>query len=80
MVADAHAKRVHPGGGLIRACVVIDGEARANWKLEKRRAGVRLVVSPFEALDRSALPLLEAEAASLGAFLDAGLELRVEGD
>ena len=36
LVRPAYAKRVHPGGGMIRACVIIDGEAAANWKLEKR--------------------------------------------
>jgi len=77
MVAEAFAKRVHPGGGLIRACVIIDGEARASWKLEKRRAGLRLVVEPFKALDRSVLPGLEAEVQSLGRFLDAKVELRL---
>ena len=32
------------GGGLIRACVLINGEPRASWKLEKRRAGLRVNV------------------------------------
>ncbi|MCY3779075.1 MAG: winged helix DNA-binding domain-containing protein [Chloroflexi bacterium] len=77
MVAEAFAKRVHPGGGLIRACLLVDGEAVANWKLEKQRAGVRVFVEPFEALDQSLLPYLEAEVQSLGFFLDAKVELRV---
>ena len=53
MVAEAHAKQVHPGGGLIRACLLIDGEARASWKVEKRRKGLRVKVSPFESLSAS---------------------------
>ena len=77
LVADAYAKRVHPGGGLIRSCLLIDGEAKANWKLEKRRAGLRLVVEPFEALGPSILPYIEAEVESLGRFLSANAELRV---
>ena len=44
MVADKYAKRVHPGGGLIRACVLVDSEARANWKLEKRGRRQRILV------------------------------------
>lgn len=80
MVADAYAKRVHPGGGLIRACLLVDGEAKANWKLEKRRAGIRVLVEPFEALDSSALPALDAEVQSLGRFLNANAELRLAGD
>ena len=80
MVDEAYAKRVHPGGGLIRACLLVDGEARANWKLEKRRAGLRVLVEPFEALDQSVMPLLQAEVESLGPFLNANVELRVAGD
>ena len=79
MVADVFAKRVHPGGGLIRACLLVNGEAKANWKLEKRRAGIRVVVEPFEALDSSALPALAAEVESMGGFLDAEAELSIEG-
>lgn len=78
MVANAYAKRVHPGGGLIRSCLLVDGEAKANWKLEKRRAGLRVVVEPFEALAPSILPALEAEVESLGRFLNTNAELRVE--
>ena len=37
MVDGEYLKRVHPGGGLIRACVSVDGKARANWRLDKRR-------------------------------------------
>ena len=78
MVADAYAKRAHPGGGLIRACLLVDGVAKANWKLEKRRTSLRVVVEPFEALDLAILPLLEAEVESLGRFLNTNTELRIE--
>jgi len=77
MVDAAYAKQVQPGGGLIRACLLVDGEAKANWKLEKWRAGLRVVVEPFEALERSIFPSLEAEVESLGRFLDTDAELRV---
>ena len=77
MVADAYAKRVHPGGGLIRACLLVDGEAQANWKLEKRRVGLRVVIEPFAALKPSILPYVEAEVESLGRFLNTNAELRL---
>lgn len=77
MVADKYAKRVHPGGGLIRACVLVDGEARANWKLEKRGKRQRILLEPFEELDAEQVALLAAEAEALGQFLNADLELRV---
>ena len=79
MVADEFTKRVHPGGGLIRACLLVNGEATANWKLEKRRSRVRVTVEPFEALDQSILPLLDVEVESLGRFLNQNTELRVAG-
>ena len=78
MVDPAFAKAVMPGGGLIRACVIIDGIAKANWKLEKRRNRDRLVIAPFETLDRSLLPQLEDEAAALAEFLGRDIELQIE--
>ena len=79
MVADAHAKQVHPGGGLIRACVLIDGEARASWKLEKRRAGLRVNVAPYESLSAAEAAQLEVEVAALGEFLNANAALHIDG-
>ena len=78
MVADDFAKRVHPGGGLIRACVIVDGAAIANWKIEKRRKAARLVVTPFEPLNSETVAALHVEAESLSAFLDSPLELRLD--
>ena len=78
MVDPAFAKAVMPGGGLIRACVIVDGIAKANWKLEKRRNRDRLVIAPFETLDRSLLPQLEDEAAALAEFLGRDIELQIE--
>ena len=79
MVAEAHAKQVHPGGGLIRACVLIDGEARAGWKLEKRRQGVRVRVSPYEKLSAAETARVAVEVEALGEFLGRRAELKVEG-
>lgn len=80
MVADAHAKQVHPGGGLIRACVIIDGEARAGWKLEKRRGGIRIKVAPYEQLTAAEAALLEREVAFLGDYLGTSAALQIEGE
>ncbi|MCY4072483.1 MAG: winged helix DNA-binding domain-containing protein [Chloroflexi bacterium] len=78
MVDAAYAKSVHPGGGLIRACVIIDGQAFANWKLEPKRKTARIVVSPFQALDKSLLPLLKAEVDNLARFLQREIDLRID--
>ena len=77
IISPVHARQVYPGGGLIRACVLINGEAKASWKLEKRRKGLRVAVSPYETLSAAELALLEVEAGSLGRFLMANIELQV---
>ena len=77
MVEDRYAKLVHPGGGLIRTCVIVDGQAVANWKLEKKRHGLRITVAPFASLEAAILPLIEREAEALGKFLNARAELRI---
>ncbi len=78
MLAEAHAKRVHPGGGLIRSCVTVDGVAQANWRLRKLRRGLRVEVAPFETLPPQTLPALQAEVEALGRFFDASAELKIE--
>lgn len=80
MAKPAYAKRVHPGGGLIRACVTIDGEAVANWRLEKRAKASRITVSPFEQLSPDQRSMMETEAKTLGKFLATDIELRLERD
>ena len=51
-VAQEHARRVHPGGGLLRAVVLENGRAAGTWQL---RAG-RVTVQPFsEITDTDAL-------------------------
>jgi hypothetical protein len=43
-VPAAHAKKVWPGGGIVRPTVVANGLAVGTW----RRAGARIAVEPFE--------------------------------
>jgi hypothetical protein len=43
VVAAAHARRVHPGGGLLRAVVLEGGRAVGTWQLR----GGRVTVEPF---------------------------------
>ena len=77
IIAPQHARQVYPGGGLIRACLLSQGEAKAAWKLEKRRQGLRVAVSPYQKLSAAEVALLEAEAQSLGSFYKARVELRI---
>ncbi len=78
LVDPAHARQIHPGGGLIRSCVIINGQAQATWRLEEKRKTARLNVQPYDTIDHALLPMLQEEAASLGHFLERDIELRIE--
>jgi hypothetical protein len=70
-VAPAHARRVAPGGGIIRPVAIADGRAFATWRLD-RRAG-RVELDAFGRVSRAVRAGVEAEVDALGAFL--GLDL-----
>ena len=65
-------KRVHPGGGIIRPTILVDGRAVATWT--RKRVGRRLsiTVSPFERLSDEVRSGIAKEAEDIGRFL--GLE------
>jgi hypothetical protein len=74
-VDSAYTRRIHPGGGILNAALLVDGQARGTWKIQRRRGRLEVQVEPFEPLDQELLPLIEAEASDVGRFLgmDAGL-------
>jgi hypothetical protein len=78
MVPDRYAKQVHPGGGMLKATVILDGLAVGNWKVERKKSRATAVIQPFEPLPAEALPLLETEAQDLGRFLEEDMGLRIE--
>src|SRR5215208_490954 len=59
-----HARRIWPGGGIVRAAVLSNGLAIGTW----RRRGTRVEVEPFG--DLPAEDTLEAELADVERFLD----------
>lgn len=77
IVPDDHAKRVHPGGGLIRQTVIVDGVAVATWRSERKTHSTTIVIEPFEALDPGITPYLEAEARDMERFLQHKMELEI---
>ena len=44
MVAPEFARRVFPGGGIVRPTIVADGRAVGTW----RRAGAKVEIEPFD--------------------------------
>ncbi len=73
-----YAKRIQAGGGLIHPAVLVDGRVVGRWRLRRERAGGQVVVAPFEPLDPELVPLVAAEAADVGRFLDTELGLTMD--
>ena len=59
-----HARRVHPGGGIIRATAVANGRAVGTWR--RRRGDV--AIEPFGPLSARVGAALRREAAAVAAF------------
>lgn len=68
LVADEYAKRIHPGGGLIRPTVLVDGQAAGTWKSKAANGRLRVTVSPFEPLGEAAAHGLAEAVNDLGRF------------
>ncbi len=67
-VAPEHARRVHPGGGILRATALANGRVVGTWA---RRRG-KVVLEPFEPLPGSVAAALRREAADVARFEGAG--------
>jgi hypothetical protein len=74
-VPEAYAKRVHPGGGILHAVLLVDGVAAGTWKTERKKDRLDVVVDPFEALEDEIVDGLRDEVQRLGRFLETGVDL-----
>jgi Winged helix DNA-binding domain len=63
VLAPAHAKRVAPGGGIIRPVAVADGRVFATWRLDRRRGRVEL--DPFGRVTKAMRAGVEAEVEAI---------------
>jgi hypothetical protein len=66
-VPPGHAKRVHPGGGIVRAVATVDGRVVGTWT--RPRGAVELDL--FGRVDAEARAALRAEADEVGRFAQA---------
>jgi hypothetical protein len=66
MLDPLYAKQIQAGGGIIHPAILLDGRVIGTWRLRRNSVIPRL----FAPLDPALVPLLEAEAADLGRFLD----------
>jgi DNA glycosylase AlkZ-like len=79
MVDDAFSSQIHPGGGLIRPTLIVDGQAQAIWSIEHKQKLSTLIVQTFEELREDIVLKLEAEVQDVGRFLKRNTRLRLEG-
>ena len=78
ILPEEHSRQIHPGGGIIRPSLLVDGIVRGRWQLKRRRRGVTVLVTPFVDLPAKVLPQLEAEVADVGRYLDQSATLQME--
>lgn len=64
-----YAKRIHPGGGVIRPTLLVNGVAAATWRTKRHKSFLEVIVEPFEILDNEVIHALEEEVHDLGRFL-----------
>ena len=74
----AHSRQIHPGGGILRPTLLLDGEARGRWQLRRGRRADTLQVMPFGAVPRERMAALKAEVADVGRFLGREVVMQLE--
>ena len=67
-VDPADARRVHPGGGMLRAVVVVDGRAVATWSARRANGRLAVTVAALRALGAREREALDAERADVARF------------
>jgi hypothetical protein len=70
-----HAKRVAPGGGIIRPVAIADGRVFATWRLDRPKG--RIELDPFGRVTKPMREGIEQEVAAIGDFLGICLSLQV---
>lgn len=78
VLPEEHSRRIHPGGGIIRPSLLLDGVVRGGWQLKRGRRRLTVIVTPFVELPAARLPQLEAEVADIGRYLGQASILQLE--
>jgi hypothetical protein len=66
-VLPEHARRIHPGGGVLRPTLLVNGLAAGTWHLTGRGRRSHVQIEPFEEMDE---PALADEAEDVTHFLE----------
>jgi hypothetical protein len=67
-VAVEHTRRVHPGGGMLRAVACVDGRVVATWTARRHEAGLAVAIEPFAELTPEVERALATDAADVARF------------
>jgi hypothetical protein len=78
-VAPEHRMRVHPGGGVIRPTVLVDGFVAGTWTIQRSATKARLVIATFSGVPGVPMSALDAEVARVSAALEVDLTLAMVG-
>jgi hypothetical protein len=69
VVSAAHARLIHPGGGVLHPTLTVDGQAGGTWRWHDRPGELIVEVSPFQPLPAPVLAALEGEASAVIRYL-----------
>jgi hypothetical protein len=68
-VAETHRRRVHPGGGILRSVVLVDGAAAGTWSIRRgREKTVTIDIDPFAPLTDEVVDALHQHAFDVARF------------
>jgi hypothetical protein len=67
-VPAAHAKRVHPGGGMLRAVAMAGGVAVGTWSARRRGGRTAVAIDPFGRIPAPVRAALDDEAVDVARF------------
>ncbi|MCW2886969.1 MAG: hypothetical protein QOE54_6643 [Streptosporangiaceae bacterium] len=65
----SYRTRIHPGGGIIRPTLLVDGQAAGTWRTRRSARRIDITIEPFEPLPAAVVNQVRAEVADIGRFL-----------
>jgi hypothetical protein len=69
LAVPAVARRIHPGGGVIRPTLLVEGAAAGVWRQRRGKTRLEVAIETSSPLPAGTLARLEEEVADLGRFL-----------
>jgi hypothetical protein len=63
-----YARRVHPGGGMLRAVATADGRVVGTWSARRRSGRLEVELDPFGRLTSDVAPALREDAEDVARF------------